>query len=468
MDYKVFLMIIINSFIAMGYSIISPLFPVIGRKIGLSENVLGWIISSYALANFSITPFAPYLVSKFGRRTLFYIACLIEATSILLYGLLYFVNNYTLFLVLTFTVRLIHGIGGGIITTSLFSIVASLSNPDTIVNNLGYLEVAWTSGVSLGPLTGSVLYHVGGFTLPFITFGIVFYIVIFLSYRNVNISNEISEESVNIFQYMNVEMLSNYACLLIYQIANTYYFPSLTYHLTRKWNLSVEISSLFFMIAMGTYFVLLSVLNKIIKNLGLIVTLLLGQIVIFFGAPFVYPLEFLPQSLFSIIFGLILLGSSAAFTCVPVIIQYQNVAKKINKSINAETANDISSAFFNLGIYVGDFLGPVYGGFISHEFGFKYSNICTSILGLLMALYFYLYYREYINSVIKDIFVNGISKARYNGEEEKQLERGDIKFSLRRKPTMLLNNFRKFKSAVINLGDEKETLLLKTIQSSQV
>ena len=161
MEYKVFLMIIINSFLAMGYSIIAPLFPVVGRKIGLSENVLGWIISTYALANFSMTPFAPYLVSKFGRRNLFYLSCLIEATSILFYGLLYFVNNYTIFIIITFTVRLIHGIGGSIITISLLSIVASLSSNDDIVNNLGYLEVAWTSGVSLGPLTGSVLYHIG-------------------------------------------------------------------------------------------------------------------------------------------------------------------------------------------------------------------------------------------------------------------------------------------------------------------
>ena len=305
MELKIFLMVIINSFIAMGYSIVSPLFPVIGRKFGLTENILGWIISCYALSNFSITPFAPYLISKFGKRRMFYVASLIEATSILFYGLLYYVNNYTIFLCLAFIIRLIHGMGGGILQISLFSIVATLSSSENIVNNLGYLEVAWTSGVSLGPPLGSILYHIGGFTLPFITFSIVFYIVIFLSYRNVNISNEINEESVNIFKYLNHEMLINLVLLLIYQIADTYYFPSLTYHLTSKWNLSVEISSLFFMITMATYFVLLPVLNKILKHLGLVLALLIGQIVIFLGAPFVYPLEFLPQSIFSIIFGFI-------------------------------------------------------------------------------------------------------------------------------------------------------------------
>ena len=144
------------------------------------------------------------------------------------------------------------------------------------------------------------------------------------------------------------------------------------------------------------------------------------------------------------------------------------VAKKYNKSINDENANDISSAFFNFGIYVGDFIGPAYGGYISHKFGFKYSNICTSILGLLMGLYFYFYYREYLNSVIKDIFVNGISKVRFSGDEAKQLERADVKFGFRRKPTMLLTNFRKFKTDSIILEDEKETLLIKPRNTSQI
>ena len=418
MELKIFLLIIINSFIAMGYSIVSPLFPVIGKKVNLQENILGWIISCYALANFCITPFTPYLFSKFGRKNIFYIACLIEATAILFYGLLYFVNSYTIFMVLAFTVRLIHGMGGGIITTSLFSIVSSLSTPETIVQNLGLLEVAWTSGVSLGPIIGSLLYHVGGFTLPFLTFSIVFYVVIFMSFRNVEISNETGGEPVNIFKFINYEMLTNYACLLFYQIANTYYFPSLTYHLTGKWHLSVEVSSLFFMIAMRTYCILLQVLDTIIRNLGLIFTLLLGQFVIFLGPPFVYPLEFLPQSTFTIIFGLVLIGSSAAFTCVPVIIQYGNIAKKIDKSKNDDVAHDIASAFFNLGIHVGDFLGPIFGGLVSHKYGFKYSNLSMSFLGLLNGLHFYFFYFTFINFVVKDIFVNGINKTRFIGNEE--------------------------------------------------
>ena len=98
MNYKIILLFIINSFISMGYSIIAPLFPVLGKKISLSENILGWIISVYSLANFFITPYTPQLVHKIGRKKLFYLSNTIVALSTIIYGLLIYLNNYFLFI----------------------------------------------------------------------------------------------------------------------------------------------------------------------------------------------------------------------------------------------------------------------------------------------------------------------------------------------------------------------------------
>jgi MFS family permease len=169
----------------------------------------------------------------------------------------------------------------------------------------------------------------------------------------------------------------------------------------------------------------------------------LGQIVIIIGAPFVYPLEFLPQSILCIIFGLALLGSSGAFTCVAVIIQYGKIAQNIDHSLEETEANDIASAVFNLGINFGDFLGPVYGGFVSTNFGFKYSNIYMSVIAFINCIYYYLYYRQNINNIFHDICVNGFCKIRYTAEEEEKSERLDIKASRSRKSSC--SNFKEVK-----------------------
>ena len=261
-------------------------------------------------------------------------------------------------------------------------------------------------------MSGGFLYHFGGFSLPFYTIGALFLIIIYFIHI-LNISDEVNDERPNFFKFFNLEMFTNFVPTLVFQIAQTYYFPSLTYHLTDKWNLSIEYSSLFFMIGMAAYLIILQILQKILGNFGLILTIFLGQVVIIFGAPFVYPLEFLPQS-----------------------IQYGKIAKNINPSLDDSIYNDIASAVFNLGINVGDFIGPVYGGFVSTNFGFKYSNIYMSIITFINCIYFYCYYRRSMNEVIKDIFVNGFSKIRYSIEDEKKSERIDIKASRSRKSSI--------------------------------
>ena len=435
MNKKIILLFIINTFIAMGYSIVAPLFPVLGQKISLSENLLGWIISLYSLANFIITPFTPQLIFKFGRKNLFYLTNIGEALATIIYGLLIYVNNYYLFIFIVFTIRFIHGMCGGNVSTLIYSIGVSLSSPEELVATLGYLEIAWSLGVSIGPVLASALYHFGGYSLTFYSIGLSFFIPIYFI-NILNISDEISEESPNFFKFFNFEMFNNFVPTVVYQISQTYYFPSLTYHLTEKWNLSIESSSLFFMIGMAAYLLILQVLKKILGNLGLILTIFLGQVVIIFGPPFVYPLEFLPQSLLCIIFGLALLGSSGAFTCVAVIIQYGKIAKNIDKNLDDSTANDIASAVFNLAINFGDFLGPVYGGFISTHFGFKKSNIYMSVMAFINSIYYYLYYRQLINEVIKDIYINGLFKIRYSEEDQEKSERIDIKESRSRKSSV--------------------------------
>ena len=462
MNYQILILFIINSFDSMGYSLIAPLFPIIGENMQISESLLGWIIAVNSLANFSITPFAPQLIQKIGRFKIFYISSFIYSFSVISYGLFKYITNFTFFIFISFFIRILHGMATGIISTVIYSLGVSLSTPEELTTSLGYLEVAWSLGVSIGPVCASFLYHFGGFSLPFYTIGILFFIPIYLikylnndknndeklvinnekSYNNLNDSlnedvndKEEKNESLNFFAFFNFEMFINFLPTVVFQIAQTYYFPSLTYHLTNKWHLSIESSSLFFMIGMAAYFIGLQILNKILNNFGLILTILLGQIVIILGAPFVYPLKFLPQNIISIIFGLALLGISGAFTCVAVIIIYGKIAKKINSELNENSINDISSAVFNLGINFGDFLGPVYGGFVSTKYDFSYSNIYMSFIALCNFILFFIYYRQDVIYTFKDIFYNGFTKERFNDEDKEKSKRNDIRMSRSRKYT---------------------------------
>ena len=57
MNYQIFILFILNTFSAVGYSLIAPLFPTLESKQNLGEDLIGFIISMFPLTNFGITPF---------------------------------------------------------------------------------------------------------------------------------------------------------------------------------------------------------------------------------------------------------------------------------------------------------------------------------------------------------------------------------------------------------------------------
>ena len=113
-------------FSGMGYSLVSPLFPTLGQKDNISEEILGWIISTYSIAGTIITPFIPKLIKRFSRIYLLCFATFSEATCTLLYGFLIYISNYPLLITIIFILRIIHGCCSAIIGTLVYSLTISI------------------------------------------------------------------------------------------------------------------------------------------------------------------------------------------------------------------------------------------------------------------------------------------------------------------------------------------------------
>jgi len=59
---------------------------------------------------------------------------------------------------------------------------------------MGYIELGYSVGLSIGPLTASLLYYIGGYSLSFFFFGILMMLsLITLSYIEIN-DNIIDED----------------------------------------------------------------------------------------------------------------------------------------------------------------------------------------------------------------------------------------------------------------------------------
>ena len=385
-------------FSGMAYSIIAPLFPIAAEKHGINEEVLGYLISICALVCFCVSPFVPLIIKKFGRIFILYTSTFAEASCVLSYGFFNYIPSYHSFIIISFTIRIIHGLFCGIISIIIYSIISSISTDEEVQMALGYMEIAWCIGLSAGPLFASIFYKIGGFTLPFLALGSLLYISVYLtkiiSAENTNSeeNSDNKEESSYFKSVFHLNIILNILAITLGIIATTFYFPCLTNHLTNNYHLSVCIASLFFIVGMVFYMFFLRYLTAITNKLGMEKTPCLGLLMITFGCLFVYPVFPIPQNLFSILIGLCLIGGAGAPLNVPGLINMSNYLKIYDTNLDELTSNDIASTLYSLANSIGDFVGPTLGGFLSTKFGFKNCCLIVSILFGSYLIYYSWYF----------------------------------------------------------------------------
>jgi MFS family permease len=411
-------------FSGMGYSLVSPLFPSLGEKDHLSEEILGWIISTYSISGTILTPFVPRLIKKVSRIKLLCFATLFEAICTILYGFLIYINSYQVLIIIIFSLRIIHGCCSAIIGTLVYSLTISLADESEMQISLGNLEVGWSLGTSCGPLFASICYRFGGYSFPFIALGIILF-------YSVNLARHIDSEKLNTEEEHDKE--PKIASFFIYpqiflilfgfiviMIINSFYYPCLTKHLSHNYNLSVSTSSLFFVVPIISDITILQFLDSISSKCGIYLTYSFGLILSAIGTLFIYPCPPLPKSIFPIILGFLSIGAGSAPVFIPGLVALSKNIRKVEPNIDELTANDISSAINNLTIDIGEFVGPIVGGFFTSRYDFKYCCFIIFIIGISYSSIFVLYF--FIN-IKNDIRMFLTRKPKKEGLEKDMAEK---------------------------------------------
>ena len=388
MKKSIILLICMNMFTGMGYSIVAPLFPVLEKYFSINEALLGWIISTYAISNCIITPFIPKLCKRFSRIKLLYFATFFEATCTLLYSFLEKIPSLTLFLIIVFSLRIIHGICSAIISTLVYSLGCTLSTEEEIKSVLGYIETGLSVGSTSGPLFVSGLYEIGGYKLPFFLLGLFLYISVYLTkiLESEKIDNNEIEEDPSFFRYLNnLDIILISGAVTLGMVIFTFYYPCLTNHLTKNYNLSVSLSSLCFSVPLGSYLIMINLTNIISKKIGNFYSISLGILIYGIAIYLIYPLPPFPNKIVFIIIGLALVGAGGPVIFILSLLEVSKILKRISINYDQNTINDIAASIDNLFLSVGDLLGPIIGGFISSHFGFKVT--CIFIFTVLVIFY---------------------------------------------------------------------------------
>ena len=403
-----FLFALINMFSGMGYSLVSPLFPSLGEKDHLSEELLGWIISTYSIAGTILTPLIPKLIQKYSRINLLCFSAFFEATCTLLYGFLIYISSFPILISIIFILRIIHGCCSAIIGTLVYSLTISLAEEDELQISLGNLEIAWSLGTSVGPLFASICYNFGGYSLPFFGLGILLYFSVYIAkeiksekLKNTNEADKEPSFGKFLFYPMIFLIIGGF---IVVMIISSFYFPCLTNHLSENYGLSIRSSSLFFVIPTISYIFILQFLDVLSSKFGVYLIYITGLIFSSLSALFIYPCPPIPQNIIFIIFGFLLNGTGSAPVFIPGLVLLSKNIRKVDPTIDELTANDISSAINNLTIDIGEFLGPIVGGFFTSRYDFKFCCFIIFVISISYSAIFFVYFHSYIKEDINNYF----------------------------------------------------------------
>ncbi len=149
-----------GTIVVMGLGFIIPLFPLYVSQKGATNFQLGLIVSGFTLSQFFVQPFFGGLSDRFGRKFFMVAGLVCYGVVACLYVLAESLSH-------VFLVRLLHGIGAGMIWPALSAFIVDLAPLERRGETMGFLSGMEMIGFALGPLLGGFLYSVGGMNLPF-------------------------------------------------------------------------------------------------------------------------------------------------------------------------------------------------------------------------------------------------------------------------------------------------------------
>ncbi len=149
--------LMITAFIDMlGLLMILPLLPFYAKSLGAGGLVVGFLVSSFSVAQLLSAPMWGRFSDRHGRRPALMVGLAASAIA-------YIVFAYANSLWLLFLSRIVQGAGGGTVSV-IQAYVADATRPEDRAKSLGWLSAATNAGVALGPVIGGWVRHLGPHT----------------------------------------------------------------------------------------------------------------------------------------------------------------------------------------------------------------------------------------------------------------------------------------------------------------
>ncbi|MDF2645263.1 MAG: transporter [Paenibacillus sp.] len=145
-----------NLLLFFSFQMLIPTIPTHVSQLGGNDIQVGLVIGIFTISSLLTRPFAGRALDLFGRKHVLLVGLAICALTIAGY-------SYMAVVTLILAARFVHGIGWGMSTTSLGTVIADIIPAERRGEGMGYYGLSNTFAMALAPLTGLWLMQTYGF-----------------------------------------------------------------------------------------------------------------------------------------------------------------------------------------------------------------------------------------------------------------------------------------------------------------
>ncbi len=137
----------------LGYAMVFPLLPIYAVRLDADAFTIGLMVASFSVAQFAASPLWGRLSDRFGRCPALMVSLVGSATAFTIFA---FADSIGML----FLSRIVQGASGG--TTGVMqAYIGDSVDPQDRAKALGWLSAATNTGVMIGPVIGSAMWHFG-------------------------------------------------------------------------------------------------------------------------------------------------------------------------------------------------------------------------------------------------------------------------------------------------------------------
>ena len=419
-------------FIAEGvnYSQIGPFFPSeASANKNVSTTFIGVITGTFDAANFLTAIILAFFISPENQKHFFCGGALLSATCNGFFGVMGYIDGGAPFIIACTLIRTIMGTGASMAYSTGVPLLVPLY-PKWSGRITGLIETSFGLGIIVGPVVGTVIYSLGGYTMPFLVAAstqipIVLLCIFFLpnkaakdyetsnnceTHTDYNLTSNLhettEEESKHTFIYFvsHLAVLTTGSTLVFHSATTGFIDVALAPYLLEKFSVHGDTSGYYFLAFLAIYVLSLPLLGLLVDS---------GQAGKMYlasgsGAAGGFVMLALPaliptlESKIWLLITLIILGAVNAAGYAAVYLLFEKLAYDVGFTVQSN-AKLVAAALSNACFSSGRMLGSIIiGGVFKDIFG--YYNSCLLLSGLFLTSSILCGYVLFTKSMLQKIY----------------------------------------------------------------